>query len=116
MKPVITLALMDSTWIAIVYSIIAALPPTITSLAVLRQSKDNAEKNEVHSRKIENKLDENTAKTVTVDGKVDIIHDLSNSKLTAIKAELEESKERIKKLEELVVALTTTTTIGKVNI
>jgi len=99
-------ALMDSTWLSIVYAVIAALPPTIASLAVLRQGKRAAITNLAQALKLEDKVDDNTAKTETVNKKADVIHDLTNSNLTAIKTELSEAKTRIEKLENLVLTLT----------
>lgn len=84
----------DATIIAIVTALVAAIPPTIMALAALRVSQKNTVIAEDTNHKAE-VLVEQTEK----------IHDLTNSNLTAVKADLVAATEQIKDLQALVKTL-----------
>lgn len=81
----------DATIITIVFALIAAIPPTIASLAALRKASITAEKTEV--------IDVKTDKIAT---ETKDIHLAVNSNWSTIKGELDSANKEIVGLKELV--------------
>lgn len=75
-------------------ALITALPPTIMAFAALRQGQSNSIKG-----------DQSVAQGQALIEKTEQIHMLTNSNLTAIKAELARAKMQIEELQELVMKL-----------
>lgn len=91
----------DATIDKLVFAVLAAIPPTIASLAALRQSRKNSKK-----------VDLNTAITAStnrlaedLEKKTEHVIDLTNSNLTAVKADLASANQQIKELQSLVAKL-----------
>jgi hypothetical protein len=66
-------------WVAVIAAVIGAIPPTLAALAAVRQTK-------------------------RISAKADEIHDLTNSKMTAVKDELTEAKTEIINLQIALAA------------
>jgi hypothetical protein len=77
--------------VAIVTSLLAAIPPTIAALASYRQARKNAAS-----------VAENTAITAGIDRKADLIHTLTDGRLTQVMSDLGSANEQIKRLDDVV--------------
>lgn len=100
---------MDGPSIAtVLVALIAGIPAMLTALAVYRQgmaakkSADDAKTAAVHA---EAGVKANDVKTDVLLAKTEEIHILTNSNLTALKAELSMANEHIKELQALVAKL-----------
>jgi len=81
------LVISDAVIIAVVIAVSGAVAPTVAALAAWRQSKINGNKADVLA------------------GKTAEIHDLTNSNLSAVKAELAAAKEEIHALQAVIARL-----------
>ncbi len=80
---------------------LAALPPTLVALAALRQGQEN----EIRAREIALVAQTTSLKTEELLQATAKIHDLTNSNLTQVKADLAAALRQIKGLQELVAGL-----------
>ena len=88
----------EATMIALASAVLAALPPTLVALAGLRQGKKNAES-----------LGQNTMITAAVNQKTDaltktteIIHGLTDGRLSQVMSDLGTANEQIRRLDDVV--------------
>ena len=113
----------DTTIVALVTALLAAIPPTIAALAVYRQTKSNGKNAEIRATAAAEKVEQLVVKTDkiaegaseqmsslnkktdTLTTKAEEIHTLTNSNLTEVKVQLEKAKQEIKELHELILKL-----------
>ena len=88
----------EATMIALASAVLAALPPTLVALAGLRQGKKNATalgQNTEITAMVSHKADVLTAKS-------DVIHTLTDGRLTQVMNDLGAANEQIRRLDDVV--------------
>lgn len=91
--------------LAVVAALIAGIPPTLAAMAAYRAA-GAALKTAQHATELTQtvvtKADEQAVKTEGLIGRVDQVHTLTNSNLSAVKAELQQATQQIASLTALI--------------